>query len=166
MLARTMRRRAAAGLLSAAAVAGLLSGCSKTRDGAVGIGPDDSGTLVVQVVTCTYPATEVQLMVDDGSEQVATAPLEQGAGTSRTYPLAELFGTDVVEGLDAGVDYRLRGRVTDEEGTRLTDAATFRLEEVSTYPSGEVSGNDIDGPTAQEAFAMQACAEEDRTGKS
>ena len=166
MPARTTRRRAAVALLSAAALAAMLSGCSKTRDGAVGIGPEGDETVVVQLVTCSYPATEIQLLVDDGSEQVAEAPVAQDAGVSSTYRLVELFGTDVVEELDPGVDYRLRGRVTDEEGTRLTDTATFSLDEVSTYPDGEVSGNDVDGPATQEAFAMQACAEEDRTGKS
>src|SRR5690625_6220603 len=78
--ARTTRRRAAVALLSAAALAAMLSGCSKTRDGAVGIGPEGDETVVVQLVTCTYPATEIQLLVDDGAEQVAEAPVAQEIG--------------------------------------------------------------------------------------
>src|SRR5699024_12708506 len=83
--ARTSRRRAAVALLSAAALAAMLSGCSKTRDGAVGIGPEGDETVVVQLVTCTYPATEIQPQVDDGPEQAAQAPVPQHAGRSRAY---------------------------------------------------------------------------------
>lgn len=157
-------RRAGTAVLGAVLLVTTLTACSKEADGAVGIGPGAGGEVLVQIVTCDYPAAELSLLLEqDGADpyqDLAAAVLDQPAGTSRTYTLAELFGADQADSLDQAAEHHLRGTVTDEEGDRDMNGVSFTLDEVSGYGAGAVMGNDLDEPISAEAFEAQACAEE------
>ena len=154
-------RRLGAAVLGSALITVTLTGCSKEADGAVAIGQNAEGEVIVQVVTCQYPATELALLLEqDGADpyqDVTATALDQPAGTSQTYTLAELFGETRASSLTATAPYHLRGTVTDEDGRRDMNGVSFTLAEVAEQEAGEVIGNDVDAPVPAETFTSQAC---------
>lgn len=153
-------------VLGSVVIATVLTGCSKAADGAVAIGHDADGELFVQIVTCEYPAIELDLLLEqegaDPYEDLSGAQLDQPAGTSQAYTLAELFGNENGS-LDPAAPYHLRGTVADDDGERDMNGVSFTVAEVAGYEPGQMISNDLDAPVAAEAFAAQAC-EDGATG--
>ncbi|WP_147918900.1 hypothetical protein [Ruania zhangjianzhongii] len=154
-------RRLGAVVLGSTLIAATLSGCSKEADGAVAIGRDAQGEVIVQIVTCEYPATELDLLLEqegaEPQEDVSAAPLDQPAGTSQTYTLPQLFGESRSDLLDSAAPYQLRGTVADDGGERDMNGVSFTLDQVAGYQPDQVISNDLDSPVSVEAFTSQAC---------